>query len=80
LRDLQQDHVRDGHARPRQPDLRVRRRAHGLCDLVRRLPTRRHQPSRHPAAVPGRLPDQLRARVQDRLVRPSPRPQRCGVR
>ena len=54
---------RDRHARPRQPDLPVRRRAHGLCDLVRRLPSRRHQPSRHPAAVPGRLPDQLRARV-----------------
>ena len=37
----------------------------GLRHLVRRLPSGRHQPPRHAAAVPVGLPDQLRARLED---------------
>ena len=55
---------------PAQPDLADHRGSSGLRDLVARLPARRHQPARHPAALRRRLHRQLRARLQDRLAEP----------
>ncbi len=74
----QEDH-RQRPYRPREPHIQARSRQDDLCDLVGRLPPGRHQSPRNAAAVPARLPHQLRVRLEDRMARQSPALERRAV-
>ncbi len=77
-------HERERLGHEAEPDLQVRRRPHGLCDLLGGLPERRQQPGPphfDPAAHLQVGHDrQLRDRRQDRVAGPPHPPQRRGLR
>ena len=71
LQGLRQDHEGRWRDAAREPDLQVHGRGDGVCDVLGRLPSGRHQPPRHAAAVRSRLAHELRARLEDHVVRQS---------